>query len=310
MNETNNACYASEGLDSLSTTHRYLLGSVNTIIAITNVFLNLSLSLLLKNTNQLGRLSSKLIICLSISDCCIGLIAQPILTYMCFTDGNNTSLCQAEKTWRFLSVTLGEFSGLMILVISIDRYVHMRYLHKYQAIMTKRRAVTLIVAVMFASLLAGISSTVLAEYNWFFAWFAALMCIDSLVIITIFALYTKTFLSVKQHVGSLTMTASNSNKQNQPQTSNYSHRLGKAVILILMSTVVSYIPYFAVKIVYFYYLHVNKVESPPQLMQASYWVYLLVYANSSLNAVIFGALNKKITRVLFSSRTVSSVEIT
>lgn len=115
--------------------------TMNAMIAISNVTINSLLIFAIKKLKKYKTISYKFIICLSISDISVGILQLVYIilrSLMKFYDTamvNTMELCM--ETLFYLPTP---FSGVMILIIAVDRYIHMKYLLKYNEIMTKRRA--------------------------------------------------------------------------------------------------------------------------------------------------------------------------
>ena len=131
------------------------LTAYNVVIALFNLTGSSLLLWALKKTGQTKTISFQFIIMMSISDL-IGSINNAIFLTL-ITWKEHSMNCWMSSSVQFLLGTLNIFSFLMIVLIALDRYLHMKYLDRYPSIVTKRRGHLLAVAAFFvASLINGI----------------------------------------------------------------------------------------------------------------------------------------------------------
>ena len=109
----------------------------------------------LKKTRQTKTISFQFIIMISISDLTSSISNVIFLTLMTWREYNQ--ICWVRTFVQLLLGTLNIFSFIMVALIALDRYLHMRYLQRYPIIVTKTRGHLLAVAAfMFSSIANGI----------------------------------------------------------------------------------------------------------------------------------------------------------
>ena len=110
-----------------------------------NISANAFLLYAIKKVNLGNSISYNFMIALSISDLCLGAIAQPLhsLAYIdIFTSKASVKIVHlVAKATVFVP---SQFSGFMMFLTSLDRYLHMKHLNQYNAHMTHRRRLLLI----------------------------------------------------------------------------------------------------------------------------------------------------------------------
>ncbi len=167
-----------------------------TLLHISNILLNSFLIHALRKLKKLKTISFKFILLLSISDICDGVT----------TVNTNVMLYVFSADQKRLRVILGFifkysfalFSFIMIFIIAIDRYIHLRYLSKYSTIMTNRRAI-IMVAVGVFSVASHTAVLICARLFGFFPNVQVYLSIFILMcFITIFALYINSYRELKQ----------------------------------------------------------------------------------------------------------------
>lgn len=286
-----------------------VLLALNIILALLNIAVNSFLIFALKATGQLKNISCRLIMYLSLSDIGVGLVLQPLVSAMLGALHYNRN-CSLELTGQVLSYIFPQISGVMVMIIASDRWLHMKYLNKYASLMNWQRARLMILVNLGLSLTIAAASIIASVYQKFFIFNAILVLTDFSVVILTYIAYISTFRSVRKHSASIRLRSKDSPSQSRAscttttttsiskKTRRRDARLAKTMIFILTSLTACYVPYFAVGL-YWSYLkyHLRTATSLP--LDALLWVcFLLVYLNSSLNAMIFIRRNKKVYTIL------------
>ena len=116
------------------------------LTSIACVLVNSLLIQALRSLKKLNTISFKYILLLSTSDICFGV---SWIAYLCmlYPEFNKQSLM---TTAHILIHIFASFSCIMVLLIALDRYIHMRFSLRYNAIMTKRRASLLVICWFFS----------------------------------------------------------------------------------------------------------------------------------------------------------------
>ena len=110
----------------------------------------------------------------------------------------------AEKTRTFITFFVG-ISGRSILIIAVDRFIRMKYLTKYNSIMTKRRRVILIAMNLLIGIgyIASKFPAPIQPFSYIYS--AMLQAFHAGSITSICFLYLWTYCSIKQRVNSLNL---------------------------------------------------------------------------------------------------------
>ena len=136
-------CLSFLALD-ISKPHYLIFAIVFGLLSPISVALNSILLYALYKTGQLKTLSNKLIALMTSSDLCIGIIVLPALAV---TIGMKkvSKNCLLDISVNYLATVFVIFSFLMLICISIDRYLHVTKLIRYNAYMNRFRMWTLII---------------------------------------------------------------------------------------------------------------------------------------------------------------------
>ncbi len=275
-------------------------GHLHTMIAALNCIMipctftaNLIMIYSLFKTRQLGSIVNRFFLCLCVSDCCIAIIVQSLVAIL-FTLYRDQHACYLEMSTQFLTFLFGHFSGFTIVAIGIDRYVHMKYLQRYDSIITKRRAVIAVLCCGFSAIIMGSAYTLSTVYG-IFQWVnMAILLADFVAIIIICAAYIQAYNKVRDHLNRTKglrsaspykqASSSNTKKTSAP---SYAIAMIITIMLILGAVFVCYVPYVCVGMMRFYRVQIKGKALYPSLAFGIYLTYLLVYLNSFLNAAIF-----------------------
>lgn len=123
-----------------------ILFSVMLLVDFTNIIVNIYLVHALQKLKKLRTLSFRLILLMSISDICVGCSA--LVSHISYVLCDARRMCPANFQ-RYADLTAFfflYFAGRFTVIIAIDRFIRMRYLIRYDRIMTNLRAILLIAA--------------------------------------------------------------------------------------------------------------------------------------------------------------------
>ena len=290
--------------ESISVGNRISLVIANIIIGVSNIIANMFLIYALSRLKQLSKISYKLILCLSISDFCVGLILQPLVTVVMFVNGEELS-CHSKLAAQSFSFLFCQFSGVMIMIITLDRYLHMKYLNKYSLYMTPRVANMLVAGNVLSSICIMLSSIFASKYHGFFPFQSGLIVLDSIVILTIFIIYTSTYVSVRNREQGL-QTLHNVNKYQTGERKKVDIKgchhlaLAKTMVFIVISLFICYVPYFIVGFIRPYKNYIRGKDPKESIDVLLLWSFVCVYLNSFLNVLIFVSGNKGLQRFMLA----------
>ena len=132
--------------------------TIDVILTILNIFVNVVLIYALKAKDQLKSVSYRLIAFLSFSDICFGLMLQA-LVWIHLGVLRDIESCALKLSAQFLTYAFSQISVFMFLIIAFDRWLHMKYLNKYTALMNWRRASFMIIGSVFFSFINASGSS-------------------------------------------------------------------------------------------------------------------------------------------------------
>ena len=268
------------------------LTTFNLISSLVNVFSNAFLLYTVRKLKLANTISYRFVVALAISEFMFGATIQPL-----FSVGYEETF--AEKSYsrtmysivEVVAIVPCQFSALMILVIAVDRYLHMKYLILYNIHMTKQRGNILIFCNVFASILLGTLLTLASLYGFYTLVLLGFIFTNVILFNIFLSYYIKAYLSVRRRVAS--MGVINSTSQN---ISRADLQFAKGILVIMTSVTLRYIPYYILGILVS--VDNNKHNG---LTFAYYWSIQLVFFGISINVVTLFLLNRKL-RNFISSR--------
>ena len=131
-----------------------LIRVYNGVIAVLNIVGNAILIWGLYKTRQTNTISYQYIIFMSISDLMCGVGGLVLLTLVPWN--YYVMECLLHLSTQFFLSSCNLFSCLMVVLVALDRYLHMRYLERYSIVFTKKRGYFLSLASFFFAIFINV----------------------------------------------------------------------------------------------------------------------------------------------------------
>ncbi|XP_065058624.1 melanocyte-stimulating hormone receptor-like [Rhopilema esculentum] len=270
---------------------------VNTIASLFNILINLSLAYAVRKMKLFKKPSYRFILCLSISDFCVGMAVQPLLsTRLLVTNVEKLKVIRLLLT--FLGIVFVQLSGMTTALISLDRYLHMKHLMYYQSHMTIRKASLLIALTVILAVCIGFIVTISAIFGHAEIVNIGWLSTNFLILFVIVVFYTRAYLSVKKRVAQNTMNKGQNRPSQRYQRPDF--EFAKGMIFILVALFVCYVPYLIVGML-IAVLPQSSSDTSFNLQVAFYCALIFVYFISSYNALVLIFFDKKL-KTFFKSR--------
>ena len=264
------------------------LRAINSCIALLNIFGNGFLIYALKKTCQTTSLSMQLIVLMSSSDCINGVVAL-VFTNMLLWKANDSN-CTLKAITQFIHILFISISFNTVLLIAIDRYMHIKYLQRYPVIVTKRRGrIILLLLFLFQILMAFCSSMPFLKEYMKIGLLAGL-CNAVLGMMAIFVFYYKTIKAVKNRVSSV---------QNpfMKSTMVQIKALANAAVSISICTALFMTPY-VIRVVIRGVNNIYISLDATDLAVFAWFTYLILLANGISSCIIVILQNKPVKRLI------------
>ena len=177
---------------------------ISLVLDLSSIVLNGLIAYVIKKHKKTRIVTFWFIYCLSISDLMVG--ATGIVHHSLLLDN---FLDPINASWNLLHVVFGVLYGfftitswMLILIIAIDRYIHMKYPHNYSMIMTKLRARLLLLFNILFGMLVYLASMLISRASMIWLQFA-LHIFFTLGTFTTFFLYFMLYFLIKRQVNAL-----------------------------------------------------------------------------------------------------------
>ena len=197
-------------LSNITETVSRLITAYNVLIGALNIGGNAILIWALHRTRQTKTVSFQFIAVMSAGDLIAGLIAITLLT-----------LISLEPYWEHcwlistIQVTLticNSFSILMVVLIALDRLLHMKYLERYSSILTKRRGHLLIMPSLLFTFLTSAVFMLPLPPDAYAVWQSVFFALAVLLLISILVLYYYALRALRLKACHLTRSILNQNR--------------------------------------------------------------------------------------------------
>ena len=180
----------------------YIYGYI-IIIDVFNISGNAILIWALKKTRQTKTISFQLIIIMSISDLAMS-TASLLILLIPLIHHQNKSRCWAALLCQIFIKTFSQYSFMVVTLIALDRYLHMRYLERYPSVVTKKRGYCLAIASFVYAVIANIIYTLPLPNNISYIFESFTIFVGSLIGISVFVLYYKAIRAIRTKASQLT----------------------------------------------------------------------------------------------------------
>lgn len=245
------------------------------ITACTAVLFNLLIIVSVSKSRSIQTPSRILLCSLSLTDLCLGLIAQPATAFFyisAFEDWEEC-FCFSRLVMTRAGYAFGIISFMNLTAMSVDRCLAVVMLEKYKHAVTKRRTIATSVAIWTT----GAVATLLCVELYPSRKLTVAVTTGSLLITTMIVSFLLAYLSLKK----ITNTVFDSSNQSDFNVSKYKHSL-TTMILILGLNLVVYLPI----VVYIVIEQVSEISRYNSLIIYQYNGVLLAM-NSTINPLFY-----------------------
>ena len=271
---------------------------VSSILSPIIIVSNTALIYSLYKTQQLTTITNKYILIMNISDLGVGIFVLPLVVVMiCVKDTFRN--CIFELCLQYFALLLAYFSFFLLMCISLDRYIHVTKLNKYNQFMNDFR-MKVILAVSFVSS-AGIAciSTIFPSFTLQLA----LNLSDLIGISFMFCLYSMVLRKIATHTENFKrMLEAQGTEQSSSRETKREVSATKTIRFVLGALFLLYLPYNVCSAVWAYYKYDEdgNPEYVTTLAVATCWSFIFSSSNAAINAMIFAYGNSAIRRFLLA----------
>ncbi|XP_065065830.1 neuropeptides B/W receptor type 1-like [Rhopilema esculentum] len=242
---------------------------------------------------QLNTITNKFILVLNLSDLGFGIFILPSIAAMAALKGMYRN-CVVELVIQYCAFLLAYFSFFMFMCVSMDRYLHVTKLKKYNKFMNEFRMKVIVV-------FSFITSAIIAYISIAFPSFplqVVLNLSDLFGILFMFILYSMVFRRIATHAEKIKKMLRDAGENSGNRETRREISATKTIRFVLGALLVLYLPYNICSAIWTYYKYQEK-RNPPLIINAlEYWSYIIVFFNASVNAILFAYGNSIVRRIL------------
>eukprot|EP00794_Sanderia_malayensis_P003623 gene3623-4136_t len=269
--------------------------TLTAILALITTVSNAILIYSLYKTKQLNTITNKFILLMNISDLCTGVFVLPLIVIMAVLKDDYRD-CQFELAVQYIALLFAYFSFFMLLSVSIDRFIHVTKLNRYNHFMNDFRMKLIVVVSVVMSIVIAAVGVYIASLELQLVLNAS----DLIGVLFMFLLYLLVFRKIRVHIENFkqmiseNMSASSVNREAKRELS-----ATKTIRILLGALLILYFPYNIVSAIFIYYKLHKGVAVPLNISVAAYIAYLLVFSNAAVNAIVFSFGNSTVRRFIF-----------
>ena len=283
----NKAMYCRSFIKTLSGVPNVIVSLIqiyNITINILNVVGNGLLIWALRRTKQTKTISFQFIMIMSFSDLTSGIWCLSSLTLVVHEEYRR--FCSLTLSTQAVMTVCNYFSGSMVFLIALDRYLHMKYLEQYSRQFTKRRGHFLIIAFLLLAFFFGIVFIIPLPRFIYSIWVATYFVINMIFSTSIIILYHKALSTLKRKAHMITSSLINKDRT-----------LGKAAKRISLCIIVLSGPIIICSIIDGVNMRLSVID--PSVMAVCIWfAYITFLGNGFCSSFIFISQNTPIKRFL------------
>ena len=188
----------------------------NNVIMTANIIVNTLVAFSIIKIKQLKNRSIRLTFLLTLSDSCIGFIGHPLITSVLL---ESTHIVTMSLFSQFLTVMFPIISEFLLLHVSFDRWLHIKYTNTYDLIMTLKQQMLQIFCNLFIALI--LSMLTLAASLQKSIWGITLLVYIIIITGTISVLYIHGIKLLRQKNNNFLNVQFSGRRENTHLASNY-----------------------------------------------------------------------------------------
>ncbi len=261
--------------------------SVAIVVSIATIMANMFLITAILRLKKLRSIPFRFVFCLSVSDTSIGLmqLSSAILSISI----REKRVFRLFKLGEQLTAMAFEtFTICMIVTITMDRYLHMKHLLRYNLVMTTRRANIIVLINICASITVALIFLFLSIYTPYVKTACLVYTIAGYIaLVAVIMLYFRSYFAIRTRIANFTNenVIQRSRRQNEEFT--------RMMLFILTSLIVCYVPG-SIYVVYTTVAGQQALVGRVQFGTTLNWLYTLMCLNSAVNAVNFVAFSQEL----------------
>jgi len=251
----------------------------NNFLSYTAIMLNIVTIHAIRKVSSLSKTLRTLLLSLSISDLCVGLLGQPVYTSVLVKLLQKRNLdCDSYLIFGFIVTMFLYASFLCVLAISVDRFLAIHLHLRYQELVTHKRVVAVVISIWLLSVSLALKPFWISiEIYLLIALFLGVIGLLLTAVV-----YIRIYFAVRRHENQIQALQVQGGAENS-EIENFASLIKSAVgiFYVYLVFLVCYLPSVI-------YLTAVVISGPSiSLKRLSLFLWTLSFLNSSLNPVIY-----------------------
>ena len=258
---------------------------LNVFLSYTAIVLNIVTGQALRKTSSLPTPLKILLLSLTVSDLGVGLLVQPLyvaIIVMKIKAGTENSLYHAVRMAHIIQSFLFAFASFFgVVALAVDRFLAIHFHLRYQELVTQKRVVAVVFSLWVLSAFLSIPTSKSAKWIPKKVLFSMHATTNAFCLITLSLLYCKIYAAVRRHKNQIhALRVQVAEKRDMANAA----RLRKTAVSAFYVYAVFLACYVAVFCLSFSSFIGGSTAVPFDMW---YYVFTLMYLNSSLNPLIY-----------------------
>lgn len=275
----------------------YVTCVINAFFSYTAIMLNILTIHAMRKTLSLPKPLKVLLLSLAVSDLTVGLVVQPFYIANMVRLLKNSSPSNSIGSWySFLTNTFSWISFFGVVAISVDRLLAIQLHLRYQALVTPKRVVAVVISIWVFSVILSLI-LVLIPINELIR--VVLAVVMGLCFICTAIVYCKIYITVRRHTSQINVLQVPQQETRNEQLANEARQRKSAVgtFFIYLVFLICYLPEYC-RLLLLLLLH-NPYGSNPMII-FYYFSWTLLFLNSSLNPLVYCWKMRNIRRAVMN----------
>ena len=253
--------------------------AMNSFTSCAAIMLNIVAIIALRKTPSLRKPLKILLLSISVSDLCVGLLVQPLYVALHLIDKRNPIVAPLQRV-NIISTTFFCTATLLgICAVSVDRFLTIHLQPRYQEIVTHRRVEAVVISNRVLSAVLSLPRIHSEKAEWIILAIIVFITLGCLVAIAI--IYVKLYVVLKHHI--MQAQALNINLDSQTtvaiEDTARQKKCTVAIFYLYLTLLICYLPNACLAL-----MIVVDASFPFEII---YFSDSLVYLNSSLDPLIY-----------------------
>ena len=278
---------------------------INAFSSCATIMLNILTVHAMRKTLSLPKPLKALLLSLAVSDLAVGLAVQPWYIAIMALLSKNTGTPSSTVAWYFFFTNTFSWTSFFgAVAISVDRLLAIQLHLRYQALVTYKRAVAVVISMwMFSTILGSIVAFQLIPFN--VPTRVVVAVVMGLCFICTAIIYCKIYITVRRHTNQINVLQVPQHETRNGELANAVRQRKSAVgtFFLYLVFLICYLPEYCRLLLS---VTPHNPDATP-ILKFYYCSWTLVFLNSSLNPVVYCWKMRNIRRAIMNTMIMRSI---